>query len=212
MRSSTPGIVFLPLAFLWTSQDVLEHLGQGFQVTPSYCPRCTDSSPSHIDEMLNTPSSPPTPHHHNHLLPPLWNLSKTKPWWIWWLSQLATLKPFHQTADAFNRVPVRECSPWTLLSAGSLESLEGGSFAVKKTAFTSNTNGGTLCMNGGWGKLYNEISYFSHRKIYISPFAAVPYTLACQCPPDIIIGYTLDLMQSLSSKKKYFNINYIKYV
>lgn len=69
---------------------------------------------------------PSTAHHLGPTLPQQ-NLSKTKPGWICRLSQLATLKPFHQTADAFNRVPFRECSPWTLLSAGSLESLEGGS-------------------------------------------------------------------------------------
>lgn len=99
----------------------------------------------------------PTPLHH-HGPTPQWNLSKTKPWWICWLSQLATLKPFYQTADAFNRVPFREWSPWTLLSAGSLKSLEGRSSAAKKNSVTSDTKKGTRLLrnNPGWAN-YNKI-------------------------------------------------------
>lgn len=109
------------------------------------------------------------------------NLSKTKPWWIWWLSKLATLKPSHQTADAFNRVPLRECSPWTPLSAGSLKSLEGGSSAAKITSFTLDTKKSPLCINVSCRQAITRSILFYYIKKMSN--ITLPDTLSGQCPP-----------------------------
>lgn len=123
-----------------------------------------------LDQMSNTPPSPCPP-------PPKKTSLKLSHGESGGFYSLLPWSLFHQTADAFNRVPFRDCSPWTALSTGSLESLKGGSSAAKKTSFTSETKRENTYST--WSRarqtitIRTSVSYFSVIK--------TPILLLCRC-------------------------------